>query len=512
VRELASSDAEKRYTTEGLLANERQIVDGAAGRANEQTGVLSRELVERVLSEWQSPLNEDQIAAVRQLSSSGRGVDAVTAVAGSGKTTLVGALAAAYRAAGWEVVGAAPTGRAARQLKDTAGVPAETMHAMLLQLASGTRFSSRTLLVLDEAGMAPTRLTARLLVAAEEARAKVVAIGDPGQLGSVQAGGWLGAIADGQTSASLREAVRQFNSSEREALAALRDGDSNTYLEHKQQEISLHEGEAAAVAALVEEWEKARREYGPAGAVMIARDNYTRALANLAARARLKREGTLATNGVLIGGREYTPGDRVVARRNHRALDVDNGTLGTILQVNERSCAMLIRTDRGELRAVDVGYIADHLEHAYALTAHSAQGATFEWAGVIGQPEEFTREWAYTALSRARVGTTLHVVIERPARERKRDEYAPPAPARDLAEGRQALTSAMRRSELEQLAIHQAGTLTAGPEIGASTSEPLAPASPTPTTAPPRPSRLKGVQALRASVGRSTAPKLRCSR
>jgi conjugative relaxase-like TrwC/TraI family protein len=185
VRELAGNDAEKRYTTEGLLACERQIVDGAARRAGEHTGVLSRELVERVLAEWQGPLNEDQITAIRQLSSSGRGIDAVTAVAGSGKTTLVGALAASYRAAGWEVIGAAPTGRAARQLRDTADVPAETMHALLLQLVSGSLLSSRTLLVLDEAGMAPTRLSARLLWAAEDAGAKVVAVGDPGQLGSV---------------------------------------------------------------------------------------------------------------------------------------------------------------------------------------------------------------------------------------------------------------------------------------------------------------------------------------
>ena len=505
VQELTSGNAEKRYTIESLLACERQIVDGAARRGSEQIGVLSRQSVEGTLSQWQGPLNEDQIAAVRQLACSGRGVEAVTAVAGSGKTTLVGALAECYRATGWEVVGAAPTARAARQLRDTAGVPAETMHAMLLQLASGSRLSSRTVLVLDEAGMAPTRLTARLLSAAEEAGAKVVAVGDPGQLGSVQAGGWLGAIADAQASASLPRAVRQTDRAEQDALTALREGDPDTYLAHKQSDITVHEREASAIAELVERWLNARREYGPAGSVMIARDNYTRALSNLAARAKLKRDGELPSHGVLLGGREYTAGDRVVARRNHRLHDVDNGTLGTIADVDEQSGAMLIRTDLGELRAVDAGYAANHLEHAYALTAHSAQGATFDWAGVIGQPEEFTREWAYTALSRARAQTTINLVMEPRACEREREEYAPPAPRRDLAEGRQALASAMRRQETEQLAITQTRT-SESPQEGR---------DPTPlpqlldAAVRPRPSRLKSIAALRSEAQPSHGPRLR---
>jgi conjugative relaxase-like TrwC/TraI family protein len=497
IRELADRGAEKRYTTEGLLACERQIVDGAARRASEQTGELSSEVVERVLSQWQGPLNDDQIAAVRQLSSSGLGVDAVTALAGSGKTTLLGALAACYRAAGWEVIGAAPTGRAARQLRDSAGVPAETMHALLLQLAGGSRLSSRTLLVLDEAGMAPTRLSARLLSAAEEAGAKVVAVGDPGQLGSVQAGGWLAAIADHETSPALRHAVRQTDSCERDALEALREGDPDPYLEHKHGKLTVHQHETAAIANLVQEWTAAHRHYGPDGAVMIARDNYTRTLANRAARARLKHDGALQIDGVLIGGREYAPGDRVVARRNDRRHDLDNGTLGTIVNVDEDSAAILMRTDAGDLRVVDAAYAASHLEHAYALTAHSAQGATFKWAGVIGRPEEFTREWAYTALSRARAQTTLHVIMERPAHDRERDEYAPPEPDRGLAEGRQALANAIRQTETEQLAIQQTGPTMPGHDGPPSTPGPLPPTLATPATVRPRPSRLRGVEVLR---------------
>jgi ATP-dependent exoDNAse (exonuclease V) alpha subunit len=66
----------------------------------------------------------------------------MTALAGSGKTTLIGALAECCQAAGWQVIGAAPTGRAARQLRDTAGIPAETIHTLPLQLAGTTAYRS----------------------------------------------------------------------------------------------------------------------------------------------------------------------------------------------------------------------------------------------------------------------------------------------------------------------------------------------------------------------------------
>ncbi len=456
VRELAPTGEERRYTTVGLLACERQILEGAKRRRSEQTGVLADEHVEQVLDVWQPALNGDQAGAVRAITQSGHGVEVVTALAGSGKTTMIGAVAACYLKDGWEVIGAAPTGRAARQLRDTAGIDPETMHTLLLRLTRTRGFRSRTVLVLDEAGMAPTRLTARLFAEAERAGVKVVAVGDPGQLGSVQAGGWLAAITADQAEPTLREAIRQQNLAEREALGALHDGDPDTYLQHKKQEIAVHERELPAIQRLVKQWAAARVRHGTGAAVMIARDNYTRELANRAARSRLKDAGELADSRVLVGGREYARGDRVIARRNDRHHDVDNGTLATVVELDPHTGAMIVQTDSGEPRALDPIYVAEHLEHAYALTAHGAQGGTFQWAGVIGRPEEFTREWSYTALSRARGQTTIHLIAEPPDRDRQREEYAPPAPKRDPAELRDALRLAMRRTETEPLASTQA--------------------------------------------------------
>jgi hypothetical protein len=112
-----------------------------------------------------------------------------------------------------------------------------------------------------------------------------------------------------------------------------------------------------------------------------------------------------------------------------------------------------IRTDTGELRDLDLTYVASHLEHAYALTGHGAQSGIVAWAGVIGRPEEFTREWAYTALSRARDQTVVHVISERSERDRERDDYGPAVEDRNGGETLRALHRAMKRSEAERLAI-----------------------------------------------------------
>ena len=444
-----------RYTTLDLLAREKEIVEGAARREGELVGMLSPALIDRVLAQSEPALNVDQAAAIRALTSSGSGMDVVEALAGTGKTTLVGAMARCYELAGWRVVGAAPTARAARQLREVAGIPADTMHALATELDRADGFGSRTVLVLDEAGMAPTRLTAQLLAHAERDGVKVIAIGDPGQLGSVEAGGWLAALARDQSTTQLHEVMRQRDPEERAALEALRHGEAERYLAHKQDEITVHPTEDQALRALAEQWHAAQHQHGLKRTVMIARDNQTRDRLNLAARARLRRAGTLHAPNIMIGGRDYAPGDRVIARRNDRHRDIDNGTLGTVTAIDARTGSMVIETDTGGRRDLDPAYVAAHVEHAYALTGHGAQSGTVTWAGVVGRPEEFTREWAYTALSRSREETVVHLISARSEREHEREDYAPAVADRNRTETLQALNHAMRRSETERLGIEQ---------------------------------------------------------
>jgi conjugative relaxase-like TrwC/TraI family protein len=454
---LGRVDHEHRFTTRDLLACEQAIVVGAERRADERTGLVHPRLPDLVLGNLLIALSEEQLTAARTLATDGRGVSVLQALAGTGKTRVLAALARIYEEAHYQVVGVAPTGRAARELADAAGIPALTIHRLVSELEESGPLAPRTVLLLDEAGTAPTRPSAELFAHAERFGAKVIAVGDSGQLPSVAAGGWFAAITERLGGPELRQVMRQRDPAERDALEALHDGDPEPYISLKrdQQALTTHDREVDALAALLRDWDHARREHGVAQAVMIARDNATRETLNDCARQLLIRDSTLAAEAVTIADQEFRVGDRVIARRNDRHRDIDNGTLGQVEEIDNRMGAMTVITDSGQRRLLDAPYVAQHLEHAYALTGHGALGATVEWAGIVGRPSEFTREWAYTSLSRARGRTDVYVVAEAIAGQRERDQYAPPEPQRTADETVEIMLGSMRRREAEPLATEQ---------------------------------------------------------
>ena len=144
---------------------------------------------------------------------------------------------------------------------------------------------------------------------------------------------------------------------------------------------------------------------------LVTKDNARRAALNRMIREQLTEQGVLTGHTTM--GRfededlEWAVGDRVIARRNHKGYDLDNGTLGTIIELDESG--MTLADDNGNTRRFNaddpehVAYVSEHLEHAYALTAHGTQGATLA-VGRCGRP-------AGRVL--ARVG--VHVAVARQA-------------------------------------------------------------------------------------------------
>jgi hypothetical protein len=461
---------ERRFTTSDLLAHEQAIVVGAQARRGEGTGRLDSALVENVLANAPHAPTAEQGRVIRGLTSSGHGVETVEALAGTGKTFTAGLLAEAYTAGGYRVLGTAPTGRAVRELTERSGIgQAWTLARLALDIDAGGRGFGlgQAVLILDEAGMASTRETARVMAHARAARVKVIAIGDSGQLSSVQAGGWLGSLTERLGSHELRDVMRQRDPRERQLLARVRHGGPSDYIAEKAACGQLHiyagdapgAGEYAAIAA----WREYQAACSWGQAVLIVRGNDRRERLNALVRAELKRAGRLGDT-VHVGGCEFAVGDRVVARRNDRERAVDNGMRGTVIAVDVTEKEVLVRTDGGAERCLDAFYVAEHLQHAYALTAHTVQGATVEWAGVVGRPEDFTRNWSYTALSRAREPTELFILDPQTERELDRIEIAP-GQARGLRDERtpiQRLETTMRQRDDEDLALDRVDECTSG--------------------------------------------------
>ncbi len=450
---IATRDGE--MTTAELVAVERRLIAAAVGRAGEETGIIDRPLAERAIAAADRPLTAEQAAAVRAVTGSGHGVSVIQALAGTGKTYTAGVLRQVYESAGYTVLGVAPTGRAVRELAEEAGVPTRTLDRLLLDLEQlGDELPQNGVLILDEAGMAATRPTARLLEAAERTRMKVVAIGDPGQLASVQAGGWLGAVGRALGAQRLTEVMRQRDPAERRALGALHDGHPQRYLDwaERNKRIETFSDPAGACKQALAEWSRAAAAAGPAQTVMIARDNETRERLNQGARELQRRDGALGEEGS-YGSVEVAVGDRVICRRNDGQLDVDNGMRGTVRHID--AGRVVIDTDGGLVRELLAAYVAEHVEHAYSLTGHGMQGGTIKSAIVVASPRDLTAGWSYTALSRARDTTRLLVYDD--DLEQERGEFAPTDQTPTATRGE--LLDRVRRRMLERddedLAIEQ---------------------------------------------------------
>lgn len=84
---------------------------------------------------------------------------------------------------------------------------------------------------------------------------------------------------------------------------------------------------------------------------------------------------------------------------------------GSVLVVDEAGMVgtRALALDHGRHVQLPASYAHDgHLDHAYATTAHRAQGATVDRTFVLGS-DELYREWGYTALSRHRDEARFYV-------------------------------------------------------------------------------------------------------
>jgi conjugative relaxase-like TrwC/TraI family protein len=437
-----------RFTTRELLSVERDAVELAlAGRDVAVPAPERRSLAEALMSTGHE-LSGEQRMLVHEAACRSDRVVCVVGVAGSGKTQALRALADAYRRIDVEVLGAAPSGRAADELEAATGIPSRTLHRLLFDAQRDGGLPPRCVLVIDEAGMAETRIVAPLLHAVDQAEGKLLLVGDPAQLPAVGAGGLYQALCDRLDPIKLTGNRRQRDPLEREALARLRDGDPEPYLAHtaRRGRLAVDANATAAKERLLADWwREAHRS--PSRNVMLAHRRSDVDDLNQCAHTLMLRDRRLGRQAVTLGEREYRIGEQVLCRTNDSRLGLRNGMRGTIVDLDNRG--LVVRDQSGVNRHVTRPYAAEHLDYGYALTGHAAQGITVDRAYVLLPDQGALQEWGYVACSRARLQTRLYLA-DRDALERETPlrESDPAAPSERTAR-------ALERSSAEPLALDQ---------------------------------------------------------
>lgn len=433
---------ERAYTTSEMLNIERDLLDRVrVGRAA-GWAIARPDLVAGALT--RHGLEGEQADMVRALTASGDAIQVVRAPAGAGKTHALEATREAWTRSGADVIGCALSARAAAELRDQAALETTTIARLRVALDRGQPLPRNGVLVVDEAGMVGTRDLAELARHAEDARCKLVLVGDDRQLPEIEAGGAFRAIGERCGATELSILRRQRDAEERYALEALRAGRTEDWA------LSLAARGRLVTATtsdrlrerLVDDWWTAAREGHDA--VMIAHRRRDVDDLNERARKRLRDHGRIIGPDVRIGSRPFAIGDAIVCRRNDRALSVINGTAGTVREVQPSWMRIGVHGE-GDVM-LPSAYVADHVEHSYATTAHRAQGGTVDRAFVLGS-DELHREWGYTAMSRHRDEARFYVTAPAPYLN---------VPARSVA--RQAelvetVTRLFQSSEQQELAL-----------------------------------------------------------
>ena len=413
--------SERAYATAGTIAREQAIarcVEAQVSRCNAAATSpdVARAAAASAAARIGRPLTPGQQEAVEAVCTSGRGVELVVGIAGSGKTTALAAARDAFEAAGYEVIGTSTSGQAARTLSREAGIDSRTLASLNRRIAHGSlRLSPRHVAVLDEAAMTDDAALVAFLEAASVAGAKVVAVGDPRQLGSVGPGGGFEAVVRrfGGAVHVLTENVRQVDADERAALAELRSGKVAEAVSWYAGagRIAVSPDRDTALDATVAGW-VADATTGTAPAMYAWRRANVAEL-NRRGREAWERLGRLSGLELVVGDTGYRAGDRIVTLAPGAGGEIVTSECGTVLAVDVARRELAATMDDGRIQRFGPDEIdAAHLAHSYAITVHRSQGATVGRSHVL--EDGGGRELAYVKMSRARERSTVYVVADSP--------------------------------------------------------------------------------------------------
>jgi exodeoxyribonuclease V alpha subunit len=459
-----------RYWSEELAVASalRAMLDDAASGVD--PGVLQTGLARLFPREQEERQAAAAAAAVR------RRCAVVAGGPGTGKTTTVARIVALLCEQG-EVSGraplialAAPTGKAAARLQESvqgaAGeldatdevrgvlreLPATTIHRLLgWNPRSNSRFRHdrhrrlpHDVVIVDETSMVSLSLMARLIEALRS-DARLVLVGDPGQLASIEAGAVLGDVV-GEDAGGDRDGIvvldhgYRFGGKIAPLAAAIRDGDGDAVMKllgagHEDvvwidADPARPEAPAAvrsrALAAARSVMTAARAGDGPAALaalgtfrILCAHRRGPYGVSTWTARV----EGWLQDGADEFSAAErWYVGRPLLVTENDYELGLNNGDTGVV--VAGADGRVMASFERGGEPALVSPSRLGAVDTVYAMTIHKSQGSQFDAAAVL-LPEDgsriLTRELLYTAATRARsrlilVGSeeTIRAAVARP--------------------------------------------------------------------------------------------------
>ena len=416
-----------------------------------------------VLAGHRLGLDDGQSVALAALCGSQR-LEVVVGPAGTGKTAMLAVAAERLANDGRELVVVAPTRKGALVAGAEVGVEGTSLSKLVhehgfrwdeasrwsrlavgdLDPVTGRPYrgpsasavlSPRSVVVVDEAGLATVDQTNALIDVCAGSGASLRLVGDPRQLGAVGRGGvietagrWAGAPAElDQVHRFLRLRLDEPGLAEMETdteyaelSLAMRTGDDPLTVVDRlvdRGSVVVHETAEEAIAVIAAEVIAAGGKDGALAVTVATNEEVGRI--NLAVREQRVRLGTVDDTLVVaaMGGERIGAGDRIVTRRNDTARDVANRETWVVESISQDG--EVTATNGGRRVCLDGGYVSEAVQLGYASTDYGNQGVTTDrsvtWVGGAT-----TTGGMYVGATRGRYENTIHVVAE--GREAAREQ------------------------------------------------------------------------------------------
>ena len=386
--------------------------------------LVTEQQVRAELDRHHQDLDREQHQAVISLLTADRAMVLLTAPAGAGKTRTIAAAAKVWHAlTGGRLIGLTLSENAARVMK-TEGLPEAYNIAQFLgkcrdsdRLRHPVQVGPADKLVIDEAGQVGTADLALIQQAAGPAG--VLGVGDPAQLGPVEAGGWFSWFATELGAAELSEVRRFARSWEADASLQLRRGDKSALAAYDAHgRIRAGDREAMhdkAALAFLADFLDGKDSILLAGSNAEAADLARRVQDNLIRAGRVQPPQLELADGNRAG-----IGDLVRARENAKIINAGGQPLANrdVLRIEDRVHGQVrVRRQAGGgwsgLFLVPERYLADHGELAYAGNTHVAQGRTTDTAHLL-VTGSLNRPSLYVGMTRGRQANTAYVATGEP--------------------------------------------------------------------------------------------------
>ncbi|MBO6154723.1 MAG: ATP-dependent RecD-like DNA helicase [Lachnospiraceae bacterium] len=406
--------------------------------------------IERVQREENVELDEWQKEAVKQAVTNGLFV--ITGGPGTGKTTTIRAIINYYDSEGYDIMLAAPTGRAAKRMSEATGYEAKTIHRLLEvngampEEDDGSAASARGMfernennpleadvVIIDEVSMVDVNLMHALLKAIPVG-GRLILVGDVNQLPSVGPGNVLRDIIQSGTfeTVTLQKVFRQAATSDIVMNAHRINEGEHVVADNKSEDFFLLRRRDAngIITTMIELVSKKLPKYVQATPLDIQVLTPTRkglvGVENLNIQLqKYLNPANINKKEREFGGKIFREGDKVMQTKNNyqleweirskygiaidKGLGVFNGDVGILTEINEYTSSLWVKYDDGRMVEYPFKNV-DELELAYAITIHKSQGS--EYPAVVmpllpGPRMLMNRNLLYTGITRAKKCLTI---------------------------------------------------------------------------------------------------------